>query len=182
MVRQRKGICDQIKTLQSNLKNAEESFKAHNGARGELDLMLAEAQMQFLREKRGSKSFWARQTLAIGIAGILVLVGVGSWFWAKSTMNQSELAATQVKPVINVVQITQPQPLISPKSAEVVATNVDAMPKNGSGAEYKIKEPESLSEEQNVSKTKVTQNTPLAETQEMRNLVRVARKRLSESN
>lgn len=182
MVRQKKGICDQIKTLQSNLKNAEESFKAHNGARGELDLMLAEAQMQFLREKRGSKSFWARQTLAIGIAGILVLVGVGSWFWAKSTVNQSELAATQVRPVINVVQIEQPHPLMPTTKAEVATENVNAMPTNGSGAEYKIKETESLPEKQNVSTTQVVKNTPLAETQEMRNLVRVARKRLSESN
>jgi len=182
MVRQRKGICDQIKTLQSNLKNAEENFKAHNGARGELDLMLAEAQMQFLREKRGSKSFWARQTLAISIAGILVLVGVASWFWAKSTMNPSELAATQITPVINVVQTTQPQPLITPTRAEVVATNVNAMPTNGSGTEYKTKETESLLEKQNVSTTQVVKSRPLAETQEMRNLVRVARKKLSESN
>jgi len=180
MVRQRKGICDQIKTLQSNLKNAEESFKAHNGARGELDLMLAEAQMQFLREKRGSKSFWARQTLAIGIAAILVLVGLGSWFWAKSTMKPSELATTQVPPIINVVQNTTR--LTPPVKAEVVAKNVNAMSTNGSGAEYKINETEPFLEKQKVSTTQVMKSTPLAEAQEMRDLVRVARKRLSESN
>jgi hypothetical protein len=182
MVRQGKGICDQIKTLQSNLKNAEESFKSHNGARGELDLMLAEAQMQFLREKRGAKSFWARQTLAIGIAFILVLVGAGSWFWAKSTMNQSELVATQVKPIINIAQNTQPQSLPLSTKEKVVATNVNAMAISNSGTEYKIKETESLLEKQKVSTTQVVKSTSLAETQEMRDLVRVARKKLSESN
>jgi len=178
MVRQGKGICDQIKTLQSNLKNAEESFKAHNGARGELDLMLAEAQMQFLREKRGSKSFWARQTLAIFIAAILVFVGVGSWFWAKSTMKENEqLAVTKMPPIINVVQQAE---IPVPKSE--VVPNVNATAKSNSAAEYKIKETGPVQEKQKVSTTQAVKSTPLAETQEMRDLVRVARKKLSESN
>ena len=80
------------------------------------------------------------------------------------------------------MQTTQPQPLITPTRAEVVATNVNAMPTNGSGTEYKTKETESLLEKQNVSTTQVVKSRPLAETQEMRNLVRVARKKLSESN
>ena len=178
MVRQKKGVCDQIKTLQSNLKNAEESFKSHNGTRGELDLMLAEAQMQFLREKRGAKSFWARQTLAIFIAAIFVFVGVGSWFWAKSTMKESKLAATPMPPVINVVQQTEGPALnIKPE----VAANVTAMATVNSEAEYKVKE-EYLLEKQKVSTTPAANSTPLVETQEMRDLVRVARKKLSESN
>jgi hypothetical protein len=180
MVKQKKGICDQIKTLQSNLKNAEENFKSHNGTRGELDLMLAEAQMQFLREKRGSKSFWARQTLAVCIAAILVFVGVGSWFWAKSTMKPNELASAQGAPMVTVAQ--QPEKQVQAAKQDAVPVNVNAMVTKDSDTEYKIKETEPLFEKQKVVTTQVVRSTPLAETQDMRDLVRIARKKLSESN
>ena len=47
-----KNVCDHIRNVRNSLKNAEDSFRSNNDMRGELDLMLAEAEMQHLREKR----------------------------------------------------------------------------------------------------------------------------------
>ena len=48
-----KSICERIRNVKSSLENAEQSFRENNGMRGELDLMLAEAEIKHLREKRG---------------------------------------------------------------------------------------------------------------------------------
>lgn len=40
-----KSICEHIRNVKSSLENAEKSFRENNGMRGELDLMLAEAEI-----------------------------------------------------------------------------------------------------------------------------------------
>ena len=50
--------------------------------RQELDLMLAEAEIKHLREKRGWVSVWTRQRLALLAAAIVVLAGYGGWLYA----------------------------------------------------------------------------------------------------
>lgn len=185
MTGEKKGICDQIKTLRGNLKNAEESFRTHNGARGELDLMLAEAQMRFLREKRGSKSFWARQTFALTIALVLVLVGVGSWVLARSTVPPADnVLIVQNSPAsaeMQQVEIPAQQNRVADKP--VLEKNVDVATQKSNVAEYSEKQQEEpiLEETKAPTAIKVT-STPVAETKEIRNLVRVARKKLIEAN
>ena len=70
-----KSICEHIRNVKSSLENAEKSFRENNGMRGELDLMLAEAEIKHLREKRGWVSVWTRQRLALLAAAIVVLAG-----------------------------------------------------------------------------------------------------------
>ena len=41
-----KSICEHIRNVKSSLENAEKSFRENNGMRGELDLMLAEAEIK----------------------------------------------------------------------------------------------------------------------------------------
>lgn len=72
-----KSICEHIRNVKSSLENAEKSFRENNGMRGELDLMLAEAEIKHLREKRGWVSVWTRQRLALLAAAIVVLAGYG---------------------------------------------------------------------------------------------------------
>ena len=79
-----KSICEHISNVKSSLENAEKSFRENNGMRGELDLMLAEAEIKHLREKRGWVSVWTRQRLALLAAAIVVLAGYGGWFICKS--------------------------------------------------------------------------------------------------
>ena len=76
-----KSICEHIRNVKSSLENAEK-FRENNGMRGELDLMLAEAEIKHLREKRGWVSVWTRQRLALLAAAIVVLAGYGGWLYA----------------------------------------------------------------------------------------------------
>ena len=69
-----KSICEHIRNVKSSLENAEKSFRENNGMRGELDLMLAEAEIKHLREKRGWVSVWTRQRLALLASAIVVLL------------------------------------------------------------------------------------------------------------
>ena len=70
-----KSICERIRNVKSSLENAEQSFRENNGMRGELDLMLAEAEIKHLREKRGWLSVWNRQRLALLAAVIVMAAG-----------------------------------------------------------------------------------------------------------
>ena len=77
-----KDIYDNIDDVKCSLDNAQQSFRKNNGLRGELDLMLAEASIRYLREKRGFASVWNRQKLAAILAVLLVLAGYGGWLYA----------------------------------------------------------------------------------------------------
>lgn len=77
-----KDIYDNINDVKCSLDNAQQSFRKNNGLRGELDLMLAEASIRYLREKRGLVSVWNRQKLAAIFAVLLVLAGYGGWWYA----------------------------------------------------------------------------------------------------
>ena len=72
-----KDIYENIDDVKCSLDNAQRSFRKNNGLRGELDLMLAEASIRYLREKRGFASVWNRQKLAAALAVLLVLAGYG---------------------------------------------------------------------------------------------------------
>ena len=79
-----KSICDKIRSIKSSLENAERSFRDNREMRGELDLMLAEAEIKHLREKRKSISVFNRQCLAVVAAAALFLAGYGGWLYATS--------------------------------------------------------------------------------------------------
>ena len=51
-----KDIYENIDDVKCSLDNAQRSFRKNNGLRGELDLMMAEASIRYLREKRGFAS------------------------------------------------------------------------------------------------------------------------------
>ncbi len=77
-----KDLYDNINDVKCSLDNAQKSFRKNNGLRGELDLMLAEASIRYLREKRGLASVWNRQKLAVIFASLLALAGYGGWWYA----------------------------------------------------------------------------------------------------
>lgn len=91
-----KDIYDNIDDVKCSLDNAQRSFRKNNGLRGELDLMLAEASIRYLREKRGFASVWNRQKLAAVLAVLLVLAGYGGWWYAGLARGE-ETAAPQVQ-------------------------------------------------------------------------------------
>ena len=68
---QSRSVCSRIRNARASLDNAERSFRSNQEVRGELDLMLAEAELDNLRQKRHGVS-WTRHMLAACFA-VLVL-------------------------------------------------------------------------------------------------------------
>lgn len=86
-----------IRSVKSSLDNAEQSFLDNKDIRGELDLMLAEAELKNLRKKKDGPWSWNRQILAGSVAMLLVLAGVGGWYFARG--HYKARAAKAVPPV-----------------------------------------------------------------------------------
>jgi hypothetical protein len=112
-----KSLCQRIRSAKVSLDNAEQSFKAKQEVRGELDLMLAEAELKNLRQKRASKVVWTRQLLAACCAGLILLGGYGGWWWAVSSRAGSTgraeataLTAARIDPGRSSLQVAEPGP------------------------------------------------------------------------
>ena len=164
-----KNVCDHIRNVRNSLKKAEDSFRSNNDMRGELDLMLAEAEMQHLREKRGFAAVWTRQRLAVVAAFLLILTGAGGWFWARNSLppKPADIVAAQSSAL-----------LPDTKKIPRAASSVESVPE-------KIKTPTVIQEETIVSpqKTEKVEKAVLQVPEnEVRNLVRTARKTLNDSN
>ena len=128
-----KDIYDNIDDVKCSLDNAQQSFRKNNGLRGELDLMLAEASIRYLREKRGFASVWNRQKLAAILAVLLVLAGYGGWLYAgvshDGVVNIPAAAAVapaqkQTAAVPQKTVTTQPEPEI--KQAAPAEQNINS--------------------------------------------------------
>ena len=72
-------VCNKIRSVKSWLSQAEENFTQKNDVRGELNLLLAEAELQYLREKESSLQSKSVQALALGTALVLLLGLLGGW-------------------------------------------------------------------------------------------------------
>ena len=83
-VRKVKG---RIQAAKQWLNQAEEHFGRNAPARGEIDLMLAEAELRSTRETlrpghRWSIMNWVHQGIALSLAAVLAAAGVGgAWWW-----------------------------------------------------------------------------------------------------
>lgn len=100
MAQNGRSVFQRIRSVRSSLDNAEQSFLDNNGMRGELDLMLAEAELKNLRRKKDIPWSWNRHMLAMFVAALLALAGLGGWYYAHGSIavagkNQS---AEQVVP------------------------------------------------------------------------------------
>lgn len=172
-------VCKHIKQVKSSLENAEASFRDNNGLRGELDLMLAEAEMKHLREKRGFKSYWNRQMLAALIALILVLTGAGGWFWARATLpEQTEglLGST--------IDLTTKKIPTEPQMPVVYNNKVLSEPEQPKGELLPAETaPVAAAIQNNNTQAELERQTQVFLPQEdIRNLVRAARKTLNDTN
>ena len=96
---QSRSVCSRIRNAKASLENAERSFRSHQEVRGELDLMLAEAELDNLRQKRPGIS-WTRHTLAACFAVLVLASGCLGWWWASAyggnTTNAAGLQGTPV--------------------------------------------------------------------------------------
>lgn len=116
-----------IHNVKSSLDNAEQSFLDNKDIRGELDLMLAEAELKNLRKKKDVPWSWNRQLLAGCIAVLLVLAGVGGWCFARDHYKQR--SSTTIVPAAAsaaAVDEAPPQPVTKPQEARSVVRTEQA--------------------------------------------------------
>ena len=116
-----------IRNVKSSLDNAEQSFLDNKDIRGELDLMLAEAELKNLRKKKNVPWSWNRQLLAGCIAVLLVLAGVGGWYFARDHYKQR--SSTTIVPAAAsaaAVDEAPPQPVTKPQEARSVVRTEQA--------------------------------------------------------
>ena len=101
MVHNKRSVFQRIHSVKTSLENAEQSFLDNNGVRGELDLMLAEAELKNLRRKQDVPWSWSRHVLAMCVAAMLALAGLGGWYYAYDSIALAEKGqdATVVAPV-----------------------------------------------------------------------------------
>ena len=113
--------------IKSSLDNAEQSFLDNKDIRGELDLMLAEAELKNLRKKKDVPWSWNRQLLAGCIAVLLVLAGVGGWYFARDHYKQRSSTTIVPAPAsAAAVDEAPPQPVTKPQEARSVVRTEQA--------------------------------------------------------
>ena len=97
---QSRSVCSRIRNARASLDNAERSFRSNQEVRGELDLMLAEAELDNLRQKRPGIS-WTRHTLAACFAVLVIASGCLGWWWASAYGgNTTNAAGLQGAPAV----------------------------------------------------------------------------------
>ena len=153
-----------IRSARLSLENAEQSFLENQEMRGELDLMLAEAELKNLRRKNSFPWSWNRQLLALCIAVLVAVAGLGGWYYAHLREEAS---------------IDNSQAVIPVESADTVkvqgGTNEAAIVVLPQAGEINInKTPLPVAEEKN--------NQTYSDNVDIRQLVHSARVELSSSN
>jgi hypothetical protein len=81
-VSERNAVYHRIRNAKASLDNAEKSFQSNKDVRGELDLMLAEAELQNLRRKRPVWLTWTRRTFVVLSALVIATAGGIGWWWS----------------------------------------------------------------------------------------------------
>ncbi len=100
MAQSSRSLFQRIRCVKSSLDNAEQSFLDNKDIRGELDLMLAEAELKNLRRKKDVPWSWNRHLLAACAAVMLVLAGFGGWYCAKDHYLQRRAASAPAVPIV----------------------------------------------------------------------------------
>lgn len=100
-----RSVFQRIRSVKNSLDNAEQSFLENNGMRGELDLLLAEAELKNLRSKQVVPWSWNRQILAMCVAVSLALAGVVGWYYAHNdvTVVEKPVEPMLITPVVKQV-------------------------------------------------------------------------------
>lgn len=89
MVKMSSSVCQRIRRVKNSLENAEQSFLDNKDMRGELDLMLAEAELSNLRRKKDTPWCWNRQMLALCAAIAVAISCFGGWCYARHNLKST---------------------------------------------------------------------------------------------
>lgn len=125
MAKSNGSLYQRIRYIKSSLDNAEQSFLDNKSMRGELDLMLAEAEFKNLRRKKDVPWNWNRQLLACCAALMLLLAGFGGWYYAKDSFAPIPAAVSEQKlnafkaeaPKVTSEQVKDSRPIVPEQPA-----------------------------------------------------------------
>lgn len=136
---QGQSVCSRIRNARASLDNAERSFRSNQDVRGELDLMLAEAELENLRRKRGRIS-WTRHMLALCLSVLVLAAGGLGWWWASAYGGKtSNAAALQTAPAAVEKQETETTNLSVAAGSKSGVEN-PGNPQKGNGTESGLKQ------------------------------------------
>lgn len=129
---ERNSLCERIRNAKTNLANAEQSFKENRDVRGELDLMLAEAEMKNLKKQHQNRFLWTRELFAVACALLVLLGGYGGWLWAHARIDDGTPATaavvTTAKPkaeTLPVQAVTDTGQKVAPLPTKTVVTEAE---------------------------------------------------------
>jgi hypothetical protein len=131
-----------LRSARQWLSNAEKAFDKDHDVRGELDLLLAQAELQHAKEVKSTgpwrlKSLLLQHGLALGLAVTVATVGVGGAYWLLHERDRAipiPLAGKQQQVVVpaaplTVEAIVRPkQPIIPVKPKETQTADDSVMP------------------------------------------------------
>ena len=127
-------LCHRLATARQWLHQAEESFGKKQEMQGELNLFLAQAELQHVREGRKLPFWlqprWGWQRMAMAFAVLLALSAGAGIFWAKQNV-------TPVEPVPGISSPTTNNQIAAP----AVAIQARPIAAEAQGAETKAEEP-----------------------------------------
>lgn len=126
----KKNIAKSIRSARQWLAHAEDSFGNDRDIRGELDLLLAQAELQRVREAKRSGQWKTRFSLfshglALGLALFIAVAGLGGAYWWVHTQKAvpvplvTQNATSVGKPAGNTV----PSPEVKQQQADMPNTN-----------------------------------------------------------
>ncbi|HMM20909.1 MAG TPA: hypothetical protein PKA10_09205 [Selenomonadales bacterium] len=113
-----------LRSAKQWLAKAEESFDKDSDIRGELDLFLAQAELQHARETSRSRPVWyrqqyLRQLLSFAVAVIIGISGFGGyWMISRNAAMPIPLAAQEAKPNNPAVQTAEREASVIPAEVE----------------------------------------------------------------
>ncbi|MBP2632636.1 MAG: hypothetical protein H6Q70_3264 [Firmicutes bacterium] len=186
MVELKNRMSKHVKAAKTWLGRAEQSFDKDQNIRGELNLMLAQAELQRAQEAKTenqtnfNKYRLIHSILAAGIAGLVVVVGFSGWgFLNQKTANNASSHVNQLEQINNVsldrnqnASLTDMKKLIVEKKVDVpnVASEVNTVNQK---SEINPKAEEKVTVNSSAKEESV--NLPPAQ---MQNLMRAASKSL----
>lgn len=171
MAQPSRTLFHRIRCIKSSLDKAEQSFLDNKDIRGELDLMLAEAELKNLRRKKDRPWSWNRQLLAGCVALLLVVAGAGGWYIAKDHYRAKAMAAQRA-----VTRQTEQTPATEQAAAPVAAKAAQAAEPQTIIVEKPVKQDVAVEAEKPAA-SRVTISKA-----DMHKLVQSARVELSNSN
>lgn len=117
-----------LRSARQWLKRAEEAFDKDRDVRAELDLMLAQAELQHAKEANRTRHWRYKYSMltqgaAIGFAAMIAVIGFGGTYWWSHQHQTSNYQSSSPA-----VQLQAPQQPIAVGNNHIVTTNTQEIP------------------------------------------------------